>query len=56
MYYPFIESLAYTFVDLPIAFATLVVFCIIVYFVVGLQQSAAQFLYVFFICHPCAPY
>ena len=44
MYYPFIEALAYTFVDMPIAFITLVVFCIVIYFVVGLQQSAGQFL------------
>lgn len=46
MYHPFIESLAYTIVDMPIAFITLVVFSIILYFVVGLQRSAGQYLYV----------
>ena len=44
MYYPFIESLALTLVDAPIAFFTLLIFCIVLYFVVGLQQSAGQFL------------
>lgn len=43
MYYPFIESLALTLVDMPIAFFTLLIFSIILYFVVGLQQSAGQF-------------
>ncbi|KIP01968.1 hypothetical protein PHLGIDRAFT_130987 [Phlebiopsis gigantea 11061_1 CR5-6] len=43
MYYPFIEALAYTLVDLPISFITLVIFCITTYFIVGLQQSAGQF-------------
>lgn len=44
MYHPFIESLAYTLVDMPIAFITLIVFGIILYFLVRLQQSASQFL------------
>ncbi|KAI0649902.1 pleiotropic drug resistance ABC transporter [Trametes meyenii] len=43
MYHPFVEGLALTLVDVPITFITMVVFSIIIYFLVGLQQSAAQF-------------
>ncbi|EKM53332.1 uncharacterized protein PHACADRAFT_259626 [Phanerochaete carnosa HHB-10118-sp] len=43
MYYPFIESLALTLVDMPIAFITLLMFSIVLYFIVGLQQTASQF-------------
>lgn len=51
MYHPWAESLALTLVDVPITFVTLTFFCVILYFLVGLQQSASQFLYVsFFIC------
>lgn len=46
MYHPAIDSLAYTLVDMPIAFATLVIFSITLYFIVGLRQTAGQFLYV----------
>lgn len=46
MYHPFIEALAFTLVDLPMTFITMVAFCILIYFIVGLQQSASQFLYV----------
>ncbi|KAF9228275.1 pleiotropic drug resistance ABC transporter [Gyrodon lividus] len=44
MYYPFIESLAHTVVDIPITFISNIIFTIIFYFLVGLQKSAAQFL------------
>ena len=44
MYHPFVEGLALTLVDVPITFITQVVFGIIIYFLVGLQQSASQFL------------
>ena len=44
MYHPFIESLAYTLVDIPISFVTLIIFGIILYFLVRLQQTASQFL------------
>lgn len=44
MYYPFIDALALTLVDMPIAFFTLVIFSILLYFIVGLQQTAGQFL------------
>ena len=44
MYHPWAESLALTLVDIPITFVTLTLFCIILYFLVGLQQSAQQFL------------
>ena len=47
MYYPFIEALALTLVDMPIAFITLVLFSILLYFIVGLEQTAGQYL--------CAP-
>ncbi|KIK80835.1 hypothetical protein PAXRUDRAFT_157584 [Paxillus rubicundulus Ve08.2h10] len=43
MYYPFIESLAHTVVDIPITFAIQTVFAVLFYFLVGLQKSAAQF-------------
>ena len=44
MYHPFVESLALTMVDVPFSFITTVAFAIILYFVVGLQQTAGQFL------------
>ncbi|RDB27068.1 Brefeldin A resistance protein [Hypsizygus marmoreus] len=43
MYHPFIEGLALTLVDVPITFVTSMIFAILVYFIVGLQQSAGQF-------------
>ncbi|KAI0703005.1 pleiotropic drug resistance ABC transporter [Cytidiella melzeri] len=48
MYHPFAESMALTLVDLPITFTTLSLFSIILYFLVGLQQTAGQF-FVFFL-------
>ncbi|KAG1855629.1 ABC-2 type transporter-domain-containing protein [Suillus subalutaceus] len=48
MYYPFIEAFAHTVVDIPIAFMIQAVFCVIVYFMVGLQKSASQF-FIFFL-------
>lgn len=44
MYHPFIEAAALTLVDIPITFISLILFCVILYFLVGLQQSAGQFL------------
>jgi ATP-binding cassette subfamily G (WHITE) protein 2 (SNQ2) len=44
MYYPFIEAFAHTVVDIPITFIIQAVFCVILYFMVGLQKSASQFL------------
>lgn len=44
MYHPFIEALALTIVDLPITFITQLIFSVIVYFIVGLQRTATQFL------------
>lgn len=44
MYHPFIESAALTIVDVPITFFTIGIFSIIIYFMVGLQASAGQFL------------
>ena len=44
MYHPFIEATAMTLVDIPITLATLTVYCLVLYFVVGLQASASQFL------------
>ncbi|RDB27092.1 Brefeldin A resistance protein [Hypsizygus marmoreus] len=43
MYHPFIEGLALTLVDIPITFLTTIIFAILLYFIVGLQQSAGQF-------------
>ena len=47
LYHPFIEALAMTLVDIPISFTISIIFAIIIYFIVGLQQSAQQFLFVF---------
>lgn len=47
LYHPFIESMALTLVDIPITFLTLAVFSVMLYFLVRLQQSVGQFLYVF---------
>jgi ATP-binding cassette, subfamily G (WHITE), member 2, SNQ2 len=44
MYHPFIEAIALTMVDIPITFVILSVFSIILYFLVGLQRTAGQFL------------
>lgn len=44
MYYPFTESLALTIVDIPISFVTMIIFSIMLYFLVKLQQTAGQFL------------
>ena len=44
MYHPFVEALALTLVDVPMTFITIAVFSLVLYFVVGLQQSPAQFL------------
>ena len=44
MYHPFTEAFALTLVDVPISFVTMVVFCIILYFVTDLQRTAEQFL------------
>ena len=47
MYHPFVEALALTLVDVPFTFITTVLFSIILYFIIKLQQSAAQYLCVF---------
>ena len=44
MYHPFVEAAALTLVDIPITFITIMFFCLILYFMVGLQSSANQFL------------
>lgn len=44
MYHPFIEAAALTIVDVPITFVTIMAFSLILYFMVGLQTSASQFL------------
>ncbi len=44
MYHPFIEAAALTIVDVPITFVTNITFSLILYFMVGLQTSASQFL------------
>ncbi|KAJ7762052.1 pleiotropic drug resistance ABC transporter [Mycena maculata] len=43
LYHPFVEAIALTLVDLPITFTTTAVFSILLYFIVGLQRTAAQF-------------
>jgi len=44
MYHPLIEAAAMTLVDIPITFVTIVFFTLIIYFFVGLQKSAEQYL------------
>ena len=46
MYHPFIEAFAMTLADIPITLVTLTIYSIVLYFVVGLQASAGQFLYI----------
>ncbi|KAI0698983.1 pleiotropic drug resistance ABC transporter [Cerioporus squamosus] len=48
MYHPFVEGLALTLVDIPVSFIVQVVFALLIYFLVGLQQSAGQF-FIFFL-------
>lgn len=48
MYYPFIESLAHTVVDIPITLVTEAIFSVLLYFLVDLQRTASQFLLVIF--------
>ncbi|KAG2118374.1 ABC-2 type transporter-domain-containing protein [Suillus clintonianus] len=51
LHYPFIQSLAHTIVDIPITLVVQLVFAAILYFMVGLQRSAAQFFtFYLFIC------
>jgi ATP-binding cassette subfamily G (WHITE) protein 2 (SNQ2) len=49
MYHPFIEAFAMTLADIPITLVTLTTYSVVLYFVVGLQASAGQFLYKTFI-------
>lgn len=42
MYHPFVDSLALTLVDIPITAATLSIYAIVLYFMVGLQRSAVR--------------
>jgi ABC-type multidrug transport system permease subunit len=44
MYHPCIEGLAMTLVDVPVTFVTMVLYTVILYFLVKLQQTAGQFL------------
>ncbi len=46
MYHPMVEALAMTLVDVPFTLVTMTLFIVVIYFVVGLQTSAWQFLYV----------
>ncbi|RDB26885.1 Brefeldin A resistance protein [Hypsizygus marmoreus] len=48
LYHPLIEAIALTLIDVPITFVTLVVFCVTLYFMVGLQRTANQF-FIFFL-------
>jgi ABC-type multidrug transport system permease subunit len=42
LYHPFMEAVALTLVDVPITFVISVVFSVILYFMVGLQQSTVS--------------
>ncbi|THH28859.1 hypothetical protein EUX98_g5325 [Antrodiella citrinella] len=43
MYYPFTESLAHTLVDIPMTATTIIVFAIVLYFLVKLEQTVSAF-------------
>ncbi|KAF5329467.1 hypothetical protein D9619_009293 [Psilocybe cf. subviscida] len=43
-YHPFVEALAFTLVDVPFTAATSILFSLIVYFMIGFQKSAEQYL------------
>jgi ATP-binding cassette subfamily G (WHITE) protein 2 (SNQ2) len=42
LYHPFVEALAHTLVDIPIAFCIISIFSVILYFMTGLQRSAVS--------------
>ena len=44
MYHPMVEALALTLVDIPFTLITIILFTVIIYFIVKLQQTARQFL------------
>lgn len=44
LYRPFIDQVALILVDIPMVFATTVLFSVTIYFMAQLQQSAQQFL------------
>ena len=44
MYHPFTDALAFTLVDFPVTFFIFLLFSVVLYELVQLQQSAAQFL------------
>jgi ATP-binding cassette subfamily G (WHITE) protein 2 (SNQ2) len=46
MYHPLVEALAMTLVDIPITLLTTLPYGIILYFLIGLQSTAGQFLFV----------
>ena len=48
LYYAFIEGLAHLIVEIPINFLSLAIMSVILYFLVGLQKTAEQFLCVSF--------
>ena len=48
MYHPFADALALTIVDIPPTFVSTLIFSVILYFLVRLEQTASQFLYVSF--------
>jgi ATP-binding cassette subfamily G (WHITE) protein 2 (SNQ2) len=44
LYHSFIKAVVLTLKDIPITFCTTAVFAILLYFIVGLQRTASQFL------------
>ena len=47
MYHPMVKALAMTLVDIPITLVTMILFSVILYLVVQLQQTAGQFVGMF---------
>ena len=43
LYHPFVEAVALTVVDVPVTFVSTSVFALVLYFMVGLQQTAVSF-------------
>jgi ATP-binding cassette, subfamily G (WHITE), member 2, SNQ2 len=46
LYHPMMEAVAYTLVDIPITFISIIVYSVVIYLLAGLQRTAAQILYV----------
>ena len=44
MYHPFVEAIALIVADLPTTFTIILLYCVVLYFLIGLQRTPGQFL------------